>query len=122
MQVTHLKKSNFDNETEQEVERNEVAQEVIPQVINKDKDENEENQDTNKNYVTDTDTIRLRSDDDFSVLDSDILEIEDDMENNLNVIMEDINESRYETNEGDNDISSDNDKGKPIFDKIDEEV
>ena len=116
----------LDNETEQEVERNEVAQEVIPQVINKDEDENEaeneENQDTNKNYVTDMDTIRSRSDDDFSVLDNDILDIEDDMENNLNAIVNDINESRYETNKGDNDISSENNKAKPIFDNIDEET
>ena len=116
----------LDNKTEQEVERNEVAQEVIPQVINKDEDENEdenvENQDTHENYVTDTDTIRSRSDDDFSVLDNNILDIEDDMENNLNAIMDDINESRYETNEGDNDISSENDEAKPIFDDIDEDA
>ena len=99
-----------------------MAQEVIPQVINEDEDKNEENQDTNKNYVTDMDTTRSRSDDDFSVLDNNILDIEDDMENNLNVIMDDINESRYETNEGDNDISSENDEAKPIFDDIDEDT
>jgi hypothetical protein len=112
----------LDNKTEQEVERNEVVQEVIPQVINEDEDKNEENQDTNKNYVTDTDTIRSRSDEDFSVLDNNILDIEDDMENNLNAIMDDINESRYEKNEGDNDISSENDEAKPIFDDIDEDA
>ena len=112
----------LDNKTEKEVEINEVAQEVIPQVINKDKEKNEENQDTKENYVTNADTIRSRSDDDFSVLDSEILEIEDDMENNLNVIMDDINESRYEKNEGDNDISSDNDEAKPLFDDIDEDA
>ena len=76
-----------------------MAQEVIPQLINENEDENEENQDTNDNYVTDTDTIRSGSDDDFSVLDSNILAIKDDMENHLNVIMDDINESRYEINE-----------------------
>ena len=36
--------------------------------------------------------------------------------------MDDINESRYETNEGDNDISSDNDEANPIFDDIDEDA
>ena len=56
-----------------------MVQEILPQVIKKDEDLNEENQDTNKNYVTDKDAIRLRSDDKFSVLDSDILEIEDDI-------------------------------------------
>ena len=49
----------------------------MPQLINKDKDENEENEDTKKNYVTDTDTIRSRSDNAFSVFDRNILEIED---------------------------------------------
>ena len=59
--------------------RNEIAQEMISQVIKEDKDENEYNQDTNNNYVTDMDTIRWRSDEYFSVLDINILEIEDDM-------------------------------------------
>ena len=95
---------------------------MIPQLINKDEDKNEDNQDTNGNYITDRDTIRSRSDENFSVLDNNILDIEDDMENNLNAIMEDINESRYETNEGDNDISSENDEAKPIFDDIDEDA
>ena len=63
---------------------------MIPQVINEDEDENEEKKYTNKNYATDMDTIRSRSDDNFSVLDSDILEIEDDMENSLKVIMDDM--------------------------------
>ena len=56
-----------------------MVQEILPQVINKEEYLNEENQYTNKNYVTDKDTIRLKSDDIFSVLDSDILEIEDDI-------------------------------------------
>ena len=37
------------------------------------------------------------------------------MKNYLNVIMDNINEYRYETNKGDNNISSDNDEGNPFF-------
>ena len=112
------------DKTEQEVDKNEVAQEVIPQLINKDEDEeeNEENQDTNEIYITDMDTIILRSDYNFSVLDSDILEIEDDIENTLKVIMDDIKESRYAKNEGDKEISSENDEAKPIFGDINEDA
>ena len=64
------------------------------------------------------DTIRSISDDKNSLLDKIFME----RETQLNMIMDTINESRYETKDNKyKDISGDNDKDTPIFDHIIEE-
>ena len=61
------------------------------------------------------DTIRSKSDEENSLLDKSFME----RETKLNMIMDDINESRYETKDNtDKYVSGDNDEDTLIFDNI----
>ena len=56
-------------------------------------------------YVKDMDTIRSKSDDKNSLLDESFME----REKQLNMTMDDINESSYKSKDKYNDVSGDND-------------